>query len=114
MGLELELTNSSSKTGFTCTTEILGFGPPLLPVYTETHYHQDDLSMNDLNVIPQLAQMGIDRLDQAKRARNSVPETSFLPATILQQQGGLENVTYAKGNLRGNRTKFVHSAPFGN
>merc|ERR1712232_788494 len=59
--LELELMNSSSKTGFTCTTEILGFGPPLIPVYTNTHYDHDDLSKNDMNVTPQLAQMGIDR-----------------------------------------------------
>merc|ERR1712187_276381 len=65
--LELELTNSSSKTGFTCTTGILGFGPPLLPVYTKTQYYQDS-SMVDLNIIPQLALMGVNRLDQARRA----------------------------------------------
>jgi len=99
--LELELTNSSSKTGFTCTTEILGFGPPLLPVYTKARYHQEDLSSNDLNIIPQLAQMGIDRLDQAKRARAPV-------------RSGPDNVTHIKGNLRGNKNSVVSSASSGN
>merc|ERR1712187_823804 len=99
--LELELTNSSNKTGFTCTTEILGFGPPLLPVYTKARYHQEGLSNNDLNIIPQLAQMGIDRLDQAKRARAPV-------------RSGLDNVTHTKGNLRGNKNSVVSSASSGN
>merc|ERR1712187_573607 len=99
--LELELTNSSSKTGFTCTTEILGFGPPLLPVYTKAQYYQVDLAKDNLNVIPQIAQMGIDRLDQAKRARAPV-------------RWSLDNVTHTKGNLRGNKNSVVSSASSGN
>jgi len=99
--LELELTNSSSKTGFTCTTEILGFGPPLLPVYMKTQYYQEALSTNDMNVIPQLAQMGIERLDQAKRARTPV-------------RSGLDSGTYIAGNLRGDRNRVAYSASSGN